>query len=224
MREGYAAEDGAALHFEGRELLRVVSSRPKARAYRIVRRRRAPARGELPRASAPRSRWRDGSGRPERDPTILAMGGGGFTSEPGDPALDELVLDAVRPARAAHPVPADRVGRPRRADRRVPHHLRRPRRAAPTVLSLFRRHGDPRSLREIVLAQDVIYVGGGSMRNLLAIWRAHGLDAVLREAWQRGIVLAGLSAGAMCWFEGGVHEVVRPAGRRPPASASCPAR
>jgi peptidase E len=71
------------------------------------------------------------------------------------------------------------------------------------VLSLFRRHGDPRSLREIVLAHDVVYVGGGSLRNLLAIWAAHGLDVVLREAWESGIVLAGLSAGAMCWFAGG---------------------
>jgi peptidase E len=50
----------------------------------------------------------------------------------------------------------------------------------------------------------VIYVGGGSMINLLALWRAHGIDAILREAWQAGIVLAGLSAGAMCWFEAGI--------------------
>jgi dipeptidase E len=55
-----------------------------------------------------------------------------------------------------------------------------------------------------VLEQDVVYIGGGSMRNLLAIWRAHGLDELLAEAWRRGIVLAGLSAGAMCWFEAGV--------------------
>ena len=46
--------------------------------------------------------------------------------------------------------------------------------------------------------------GGGSMRNLLAIWQAHGLDRLLVDAWQRGTVLAGLSAGAMCWFQGGV--------------------
>ena len=64
--------------------------------------------------------------------------------------------------------------------------------------------GRARPLREIVLEQDVIYIGGGSMRNLLAIWRAHGLDALLAEAWERGVVLAGLSAGAMCWFEGGI--------------------
>ncbi len=73
-----------------------------------------------------------------------------------------------------------------------------------SVVSLFRLELDPVRLREHLLAQDVIYVGGGSMINLLALWRAHGIDAVLREAWQAGIVLAGLSAGSMCWFEGGI--------------------
>jgi peptidase E len=62
-----------------------------------------------------------------------------------------------------------------------------------------------------VLEADVLYIGGGSMRNLLAIWRAHELDRLLREAWGRGIVLAGLSAGAMCWFEGGVTRSSGPA-------------
>jgi peptidase E len=65
-------------------------------------------------------------------------------------------------------------------------------------------------VRDIVLAHDAVYVGGGSMRNLLAIWGAHGLDAVLREAWERGVLLAGLSAGAMCWFEGGVTRSLGP--------------
>ena len=59
-------------------------------------------------------------------------------------------------------------------------------------------------LREHLLSQDAIYVGGGSMVNLLAIWKAQGLDAILREAWQAGVVLAGLSAGSMCWFEWGI--------------------
>jgi peptidase E len=74
----------------------------------------------------------------------------------------------------------------------------------PEHLSLFRVRDTRRPLQEIVLAQDVVYVGGGSMRNLRAIWRAHGLDRLLVDAWRRGAVLAGLSAGAMCWFEGGV--------------------
>ena len=71
-------------------------------------------------------------------------------------------------------------------------------------------------LREHLLAQDAIYVGGGSMVNLLAIWRAQGLDTILREAWQAGVVLAGLSAGSMCWFECGVTHLAR-ARRRPRA-------
>jgi peptidase E len=144
-----------------------------------------------------------------RTPTILAMGGGGFTAQPGDPALDELVLELSgrREPRVlflptASGDPSEQIGA---------FHATYGRRAAlATVLSLFRRHGDPRSLREIVLVHDVVYVGGGSMRNLMAIWAAHGLDVVLREAWEAGIVLAGLSAGAMCWFQGGVTKSFGP--------------
>ena len=54
--------------------------------------------------------------------------------------------------------------------------------------------------------QDVIYVGGGSPANLLALWRVHGLDVVLREAWSNGIVLSGVSAGMVCWFSGGLTD------------------
>ena len=57
-----------------------------------------------------------------------------------------------------------------------------------------------------LLAQDVIWVGGGSVANLLAVWRAHGLDDVFREAWERGVVLAGVSAGSLCWHVGGTTD------------------
>jgi peptidase E len=57
-----------------------------------------------------------------------------------------------------------------------------------------------------LLAQDVIWVGGGSVANLLAVWRVHGLDEVFREAWGRGIVLAGVSAGSLCWHIGGTTD------------------
>ena len=50
----------------------------------------------------------------------------------------------------------------------------------------------------------MIYVGGENMANMLAVWRVHGVDRVLREAWRRGIVLTGVTAGMLCWFEGGV--------------------
>ena len=59
---------------------------------------------------------------------------------------------------------------------------------------------------DLLLSQDVIFVGGGSVANMVAVWRVHGLDRVMRAAWQAGIVLAGVSAGALCWFEGGTTD------------------
>lgn len=58
-------------------------------------------------------------------------------------------------------------------------------------------------LAEIVESADLVWAGGGSVVNLLAVWRAHGLDEVMRQAWQAGTLLAGTSAGALCWHEGG---------------------
>jgi dipeptidase E len=82
-------------------------------------------------------------------------------------------------------------------------------RCEPSHISLFRREtgvGDPRAH---LLAQDLIYVGGGSLVSMLGTWRAHGLDDALREAWQAGVVLCGGSAGSLCWFShsvSGFHE------------------
>src|ERR1051325_468893 len=59
---------------------------------------------------------------------------------------------------------------------------------------------------DLLLSQDVIFVGGGSVANMLAVWRVHGIDQILRKAWQAGIVLAGSSAGGICWFEGGTTD------------------
>jgi len=71
---------------------------------------------------------------------------------------------------------------------------------APSHLELF---GAPsrEPAHEHLLAQDAIHVGGGNTANMLAVWRVHGIDEVLRAAWRRGIVLSGTSAGANCWFE-----------------------
>ena len=69
-------------------------------------------------------------------------------------------------------------------------------------LTLFQMPNVP-DVRQHLLAQDVIYVGGGSVANLLALWRLHGLDHVMREAWESGVVLTGVSAGSICWHVGG---------------------
>ena len=131
------------------------------------------------------------------------MGGGGFTAAPGDPALDELVLELTG-------TPRPRVCLLPTAGGDSEHQIRRfyetyaDRLCEPSHISLFRLGRHPVPLREHLLAQDAIYVGGGSMVNLLAIWKAQGVDEILGDAWRQGIVLAGLSAGSMCWFEYGV--------------------
>jgi peptidase E len=63
---------------------------------------------------------------------------------------------------------------------------------------------------DFLLSQDLIFVGGGSVVNMLAVWRVHGLDRIMRLAWQAGVVLAGVSAGAICWFEGGTTDSFGP--------------
>ena len=73
-----------------------------------------------------------------------------------------------------------------------------------THLPLFRReHAD---VTAFLLDNDVIYVGGGNSINMLAIWRAHGVNTALRRAYDAGILLCGLSAGGLCWFETGVTD------------------
>jgi len=68
----------------------------------------------------------------------------------------------------------------------------------------------PTDLRALALAHDVILIGGGSTANMLAVWRVHGFDRVLREAWEAGIVLSGWSAGLICWFEAGITDSFGP--------------
>jgi len=81
--------------------------------------------------------------------------------------------------------------------------------ARPSHLQLFPMPNvsDP---EDLLLSQDVIFVGGGSVANMVATWRVHGLDEVMRKAWQAGIVLAGVSAGAICWFQGGTTDSFGP--------------
>ena len=69
--------------------------------------------------------------------------------------------------------------------------------ARPSHLPLFARTPDP---REFLMRQDIVYVGGGNTRSMLAVWREWGVAEILREAWQAGVLLAGISAGAICWF------------------------
>jgi dipeptidase E len=135
--------------------------------------------------------------------TIFAMGGGGFTMEPTNPLLDDFVL-SLSPARNPRILFLPTASGDTTTQINAFYARFGGRDCLPTHLSLFRLADLVGTLEEAVLAQDIVYVGGGSMRNLLALWRAHELDEILTRAWEQGTVLAGISAGAMCWFEGGV--------------------
>lgn len=131
---------------------------------------------------------------------IIALSGGGFSMEPDNPLLDNFILRLTgkpRPKVCFVPTASgDAAGYVVRFYQAFPAD-----RANPSFLGLFPRT-EP-DLREFVLSQDVIYIGGGSTVNMTAVWRAHGLDAILREAWEAGVILCGVSAGALCWFESG---------------------
>lgn len=76
------------------------------------------------------------------------------------------------------------------------------------VSHLYLIHPNTGDVEKLLLKQDLIWVGGGNTRNMLALWRAWGVDAALRKAYRRGTVLAGGSAGAICWFEHGLTDSV----------------
>jgi peptidase E len=132
---------------------------------------------------------------------IIALGGGGFSME-DDPSLDQYVLSQARGSRPAVSFIGTASGD---ADSYLAKFYAAFARldCLPSHLPLFRRTPDLAShLRE----QDVVYVGGGNTRTMLAAWREWGLPELLREAWERGTVLAGISAGAICWFDEGVTD------------------
>ena len=145
-------------------------------------------------------------------PQIVALGGGGFSMERDSTLLDDYVLSLIGAGRFGGPSEAG--ARPRvcflpTASGDADHYVVRfYRRFAPTCeashVSLFRRDqgtGVEEDLASHLLAQDLIYVGGGNVLSMLGAWRAHGLDAILRRAWRKGIVLCGPSAGSLCWFD-----------------------
>jgi peptidase E len=133
---------------------------------------------------------------------VIAIGGGGFLMEPDNPALDLYVLDQARTAEPAVTLLATASGD---ADSYLVRFYKAFSRYScrPSHLPLF--HRTPK-LRNHILSQDVIYVGGGNTKSMLAVWRDWGLPELLKKAWEEGIVLAGVSAGAICWFQHGITD------------------
>lgn len=136
---------------------------------------------------------------------IITMGGGGFSMEPDNLALDQYVI-----AQTGKTSPA--VCFLGQASGESLDYTVRFYRAFTTLgcrashLSLFQPH--TAAIKDFLMGQDVIYVGGGNTKSMLALWREWGIDRILREAAANGTVLAGVSAGAICWFEAGTTDSI----------------
>jgi peptidase E len=141
---------------------------------------------------------------------IVALGGGGFSMEPDNPLLDDFILSLAprRPARICF-VPTASADSPTYL---VNFYRAFSGRAIATDLTLSEQAALPRrpahtsEISSYIADQDIIYVGGGNTANMLSIWRTHGVDHALREAWVQGKVLCGISAGMICWFRDGLTD------------------
>lgn len=130
--------------------------------------------------------------------------------EPDNPLLDDFILSLAprKPAKICF-VPTASADSPMYL---VKFYRAFSGRALPTDLTIFDPPSMPRQpahtsdLAGFVAEQDIIYVGGGNTANLLSIWRAHGLDRILHDAWKNGAILCGVSAGMLCWFSDGLTD------------------
>lgn len=138
----------------------------------------------------------------EKTKQIVPIGGGGFYRDPENLELERYI---IRESGAGNPRVAFVPTASGEADHYVASFYAAFLRLGcrPSVLSFFKRTPD---LRSSILNQDIIYVGGGNTKTLLAVWRDWGITEILREAWESGILLTGVSAGAICWFEQGLTD------------------
>jgi dipeptidase E len=134
---------------------------------------------------------------------IIALGGGGFSMEPENPLLDRYILnqsDKITPKICFIPTASGD------SDNYISrfYDFFEKYQCQPSHLSLFK--PPTRDLESFLLEKDIIYVGGGNTKNLLVLWKEWGIDSILNKAWEQGVVLAGISAGSICWFEEGVTD------------------
>lgn len=134
---------------------------------------------------------------------IIAMGGGGFSAEDGNPLLDRYILNQSEQLRPKICFLATASGDDEAYIQKF-YDFFNQEECEPTHLSLLK--PEVTDYEAFLLSQDIIYVGGGNTRNMLALWKEWELDKILEKAWNDDIILAGLSAGAICWFNEGLSD------------------
>lgn len=131
------------------------------------------------------------------------MGGGGFSMEPENPLLDDYILAQTNKKKPKICFIGTASGDDQSYIDRF-YDAFQLKNCITSHLSLFK--NIPSNLEDYILSQDIIYVGGGNTRNMMVLWKTWGVDEVLKKAYHNGIILCGLSAGAICWFEEGLTD------------------
>jgi peptidase E len=131
---------------------------------------------------------------------IIVVGGGGFSDEPDNPLLDLYIIAQSKKQKpkicflpTAGADPDDYIQRFYKAYEKFP--------CVPSHLALTRDKMTLKMIESFILTQDIIFAGGGNPNFLMKVWRETGMDKILKKAWKKGIILSGMSAGAMCWFQ-----------------------
>ncbi len=137
-----------------------------------------------------------------RPRNIIAIGGGGFGANPGQGIIEEYILKQANKKNpricfiptATGDNEAYKVNFYSTFTNLDCH---------PSHLDFFKRTPN---LNDLILEQDVIFVGGGNTKSMLAVWKEWGLDKILKKAYRNGVVMSGVSAGAICWFQNGITD------------------
>ena len=133
---------------------------------------------------------------------IVAIGGGGFGRNPGEGIIENYILNqsnAKKPNICFIPTATG----DNEAYKNNYYATFTKLNCNPVHLDFFKRTPD---LENLINEQDVIFVGGGNTKSMLAVWKDWGLDLILHEAYKNGVVMSGVSAGAICWFEQGITD------------------
>ena len=133
---------------------------------------------------------------------IIAIGGGGFGRSPGEGVIEKYILDQSDKEKPNICFIPTATG-DNEAYKVNYYSTFSKLNCSPVHLDFFKRTPD---LEELIKQQDVIFVGGGNTKSMLAVWKDWGLDLILKEAYERGVIMCGVSAGAICWFEEGVTD------------------
>ena len=137
-----------------------------------------------------------------KERNIIAIGGGGFGRNPGEGIIEEYILKQTRKKKPNICFIPTATGD--HDSYKVNYYETFSKlNCYPVHLDLFKRTPD---LKQLISEQDAIFVGGGNTKSMLAVWKEWQLDKVLKQAYQAGTIMSGVSAGAICWFQNGITD------------------